>query len=369
MTEVRAVDVFAGAGGLSLGAQMAGAAVVATVDLDGPSCDTLRANPQHSECEVVEADVMQVTGEFLRDIAGDQSSSPFIIIGGAPCQPFSKAAYWLDPGDDAQYRRARERGERLEKPPPPAVRDDDRRSLVGEFWRLVVDSRADGFVFENVPSIAHPRNRPVLEALESAARSAGYATVRLLANATDFGVAQRRKRVFVLGARRTVPAVPERTHGPEELSGHLKPLVSAGEVLEPFSGTRYFEPEEEVHGRWAEHLREIPPGWNYKWHTAWAGHPSPTFVAEARFWNFLLKLDPALPSWTLPASPGPWVGPFHWESRRLRTAEMAALQGFPDGYRFVGNRRERIRQIGNAVPPPLGEAMVRAVVDAVRGTP
>jgi DNA (cytosine-5)-methyltransferase 1 len=122
-----------------------------------------------------------------------------------------------------------------------------------------------------------------------------------------------------------------------------------------------------VEGRWAEHLRTVPPGWNYKAHTAWGGHPNPTFVTETRFWNFLLKLSPDLPSWTIPANPGPWTGPFHWDSRRLRTPELAALQGFPGGYVFCGTRRERVRQIGNAAPTQLSAVMTRAVVAAILG--
>ena len=141
--------------------------------------------------------------------------------------------------------------------------------------------------------------------------------------------------------------------------------VTAGQAIRRYASARYAEPEEEVTGRWAEHLRTVPPGWNYKAHTAWGGHPHPSFETETRFWSFLLKLNPDLPSWTIPANPGPWVGPFHWDSRRLRTPELAALQGFPHGYRFVGDRRSRVRQIGNAVPPPLARRMVEATVTAL----
>jgi DNA (cytosine-5)-methyltransferase 1 len=143
---------------------------------------------------------------------------------------------------------------------------------------------------------------------------------------------------------------------------HLKPMPAAGEACAPFGSDRYFEPEEVVRGRWAEHLRTVPPGGNYKAHTAWGGHPNPTFVTETRFWNFLLKLHPELPSWTIAATPGPWTGPFHWETRRLRVPELAALQGFPAGYKLAGSRREQVRQLGNAVPPPVAQHMVGAVL-------
>ena len=172
-------------------------------------------------------------------------------------------------------------------------------------------------------------------------------------------MAQRRERVFVLASRLGKPGVPVATHSVDGSDG-LQRTPTTGEVLTSLTTTK--EDGEVVSGRWANHLREIPPGWNYKWHTAWAGHQSPTWETETRFWNFLLKLDPEKPSWTLPANPGPWVGPFHWESRRLRTPEYAALQGFPMHFEFSGDRRSRIRQIGNAVPAPMASAMVGAVL-------
>lgn len=394
---VPVIDVFSGAGGLSLGAAAAGGDVRVLIDDDEEACGTLRANAQHASGKVLVEDVTGLHGEDLRDAAGLDAADPLVIIGGPPCQPFSKAAYWLDPGEDAAYRRARARGEQVARPGLPAVRPDGRRSLVEELWRLVAQADADGFVFENVPSILHPRNRHVVDGLRAAAQRAGYRTTLFRGNAAGFGVAQRRQRVFLLAAKRAAPAPPTPTHaikpepkrepaaedagGSDERDGRARendereqpapaaqPTVTAGQALAPYADEAHQEEGEEVTGRWAAHLQQIPPGWNYKWHTAWAGHPSPTFVAEQRFWNFLLKLDPDRPSWTIPASPGPWVGPFHWDSRRLRTPELAALQGFPAGYDFVGDRRARVRQIGNAVPPPLARAVIRQVLDALGPT-
>src|SRR5690606_14178251 len=121
----------------------------------------------------------------------------------------------------------------------------------------------------------------------------------------------------------------------------------------------YFEPDELTHGKtYDEALKQIPPGQNYFALTERNGHPNPQFEANKRFWNFLLKLHPNQPSWTIAAQPGPWVGPFHWTSRRLRVCEIAAIQTFPVDYLFVGSRRSIQKQIGNAVPPLLGKAMV-----------
>ena len=364
---IATIDLFAGAGGLGLGAQMAGAEVRLSIDNDGPSCATLRANEKLRSGRVLEADVTKLSGRELRDRADISRDEPLLIIGGAPCQPFSKAAYWIDEGAEARYRRARAEGRLVERPAPPTfVRPDSRRTLVEEFWRLVSEAEPDAFVFENVRSITHPRHRPVLNALIQAAEGAGFQTAVLKLNAADFGVPQLRHRVFVVGSRHGMPSEPVPTHADPKKADQLglKPYETAGPALEPFSGEEFFEPEEVVRGRWAEHLRTVPPGWNYKAHTAWGGHPNPTFVAETRYWNFLLKLSPDRPSWTINANPGPWTGPFHWESRRLRTPELAALQGFPAGYVFEGSRRERVRQIGNAVPPRLASVAIERAIRA-----
>lgn len=358
------IDLFAGAGGLSIGATHAGCDVRACVELDPIACRTLRANERYHGA-ILEGDVAQITGLDLRTIAKLGPNDPLIVVGGAPCQPFSKAAYWVETGEESRYRRARAAGIAMDRPPAPTeARSDARRTLVEEFWRLIFESNADGFVFENVPSIKHPRNRPVLDGFRGAAEAAGYHVTQVTANAANYGVAQTRERVFLLGTKRGRPEAPRASHSVKNEPG-FKAAVTAGEALEAFAGPEYFEPEEVVSGRWAEHLRTVPPGGNYKAHTAWAGHPHPSFETETRFWNFLLKLSPERPSWTLAASPGPWTGPFHWTSRRLRTVEMAALQAFPEGYDFVGSRRDRVRQLGNAVPPLLAKRMIEAVLATV----
>lgn len=368
-SEVAVIDLFAGAGGLGIGATAAGGDLRLSVEIDPVACETLRSNVSGGPSAVLEADVTTLTGHGLRTAAGLSARDPLVVVGGAPCQPFSKAAYWTEAGDDAAWRRARANGIRgIVRPPAPALpRADGRRTLVEHFVRLVTEAKADGFVFENVLAITHPRNRPMLDSLTHDLESAGYHITVMRVNAASYGVPQRRERVFVLGSLAQPPEPPPATHRtstdrPQRSEAHLKPMATAGKACAPFRAKRFAEPEEAVVGRWAEHLRTVPPGWNYKAHTAWGGHPQPTFVTETRFWNFLLKLHPDLPSWTIAASPGPWTGPFHWDSRRLRVPELAALQGFPVGHDFAGSRREKVRQVGNAVPPPVAEHMVGAVV-------
>ena len=113
-------------------------------------------------------------------------------------------------------------------------------------------------------------------------------------------------------------------------------------------------------------LPAIPPGENYLFYTEKRGHPEPLFRWRSRYWTFLLKLDPERPSTTIQSQPGPYVGPFHWDSRRLRLLETKRLQTFPDDYIVVArNRRSWQHQLGNAVPPLLAEIVARPLADAL----
>jgi len=361
------IDLFAGAGGFGEAAKAAGATLNLSVEIDELCCETLERNNGLPSHRVEQSDVRLLAGKDLRALAGLQATSPLVVVGGPPCQPFSKASYWTDPGEDARYRRARARGDEAPKPSPITnARPDERRDLLGEFLRLVAESQADGFVMENVSSLLHPRNREMFRGLVDEFEKTGYKVTVCHANAANYGVPQKRRRIFVMGSKYAAPRVPKKTHRVTKKDPESLPEAEAvAPFLEPFAGPEFAERGEEVEGRWADQLREVPPGSNYKHLTEWAGHPDPVFEAETRFWNFLLKLHPDLPSWTINANPGPWVGPFHWSSRRLRTPELAALQTFPEGYEFCGSRRERVRQIGNAVPQRLAAPMIESVLSTV----
>ncbi|WP_233346053.1 DNA cytosine methyltransferase [Oceanicaulis alexandrii] len=361
------IDLFAGAGGFGIASKIAGADLRLSVEIDRKACETLRMNHADSSHSVHEGSVLDFSGQQMREMAGLDKSDPLLVVGGAPCQPFSKNAYWTDPGEDLKLRLAFYRGDDSVYKRPPSItepRPDERRNLLLEFARLVIEAKADGFVLENVASIFHPRNKETAEFFIDVMKDAGMNVAIFKGNSAEFGVPQKRQRVFIYGARSQTPEIPEITHS-EEPSIFLKPFVSVGEAIAAYSGDEFFEREELISGRYAHHLADVPPGWNYKALTAWAGHPNPSFEAESRFWNFLLKLHPEKLSWTVAASPGPWTGPFHWDTRRLRTPELAAIQSFPDGYRFAGSRRDRVRQIGNAVPPKLAAPVIVKVLEAI----
>jgi DNA (cytosine-5)-methyltransferase 1 len=366
---IAVIDLFAGAGGFSVAASLAGHSVPLSVEMDEVCCTTIYENRRHTGHAVECADVLDITGADLRKLGRLSRTDPLIVVGGPPCQPFSKASYWTDPGDDSRYRRARARGHITMRPSAIVkAKPDERRDLLAEFQRLVVEARADGFVMENVASLLHPRNVKMFNRIVAGFERAGYRCNVVEASALHYGVPQKRSRIFVLGSRSSKPKSPAmKFRAADTSSGELPYVPSLASVLAPFSGAEFYEEGEVVEGRWAEHLRSVPPGWNYKHLTAWAGHPKPVFEAETRFWNFLLKLAPDQPSWTINANPGPWVGPFHWDSRRLRTPELAVIQSFPSNYIFHGNRRARVRQLGNAVPPLLASPMIESVANSIGG--
>jgi DNA (cytosine-5)-methyltransferase 1 len=244
---------------------------------------------------------------------------------------------------------------------------------VDEYVRVVAEAMPAGFIFENVPSLAHPSHRGRLDRLLEAASSLGYSTRVCRLQAVEHGAPQARLRLFVLGlAGATPPSDVRVTHwwraDTQRERRRLQPPETVGNWISALDGDGFAEADERPSGKWQRQLLEVPPGMNYKFHSAWAGHPEPTFVTETKYWSFLLKLHPNRPSWTLQASPGPWTGPFHWTGRRLRIPEVAALQTFPPTYRFEGLRRSQWRQIGNAVPPLLASRVAASLLADITGS-
>jgi DNA (cytosine-5)-methyltransferase 1 len=179
--------------------------------------------------------------------------------------------------------------------------------------------------------------------------SAGYTIDAAVINASHLGVPQARRRLIVVGT------LADGGAGGWLTSLAVRPTVSVGVALAGLHADP--EPGEAPSGKWADLLREVPPGDNYLHFTAMRGYPEPKFEWRSRYWNFLLKLHPDRPAPTIQAQPGPSTGPFHWENRRLRVPELKRLFAYPDDYVFVGSRASVQRQIGDSVPPPVGRAI------------
>lgn len=348
--DVISISLFSGAGGLDISSFMADVPVVVSTDYDSDCVKTLKENDLFESTEIIEGDLHQIDSGIFRDVADEYDDKKLIVIGGAPCQPFSKAGYWV--GNDKRQGV-----------------NDPRASLVDEYLRVVADVSPDGFVFENVESLLHPTNRSIIDRFIHTVTELEYKYKIIRANALEYGVPQRRKRIFIIGTKGEFRSdTPRKTHCSQEETEttDLKPYVVAGEAIAGFEGDEYAEPYEVAEGgTYYDDLCQVPPGMNYKALTAWYGYENPKFVADKRFWSFLLKLSPTEPSWTIAAQPGPWVGPFHWDNRRLRVPEIAALQTFPKDYKFVGNRRSVQKQIGNAVPPLMGKAMIEHLKESL----
>jgi len=346
-----AISLFAGAGGLDLGVEAAGYRVAAANEIDHDAADTLEKNLVDSlESPVDRRSIIDVPTRALLGAAGLKGEErPELLVGGPPCTPFSKSGFWLD------WKR-----EGL----------DPTASLLQTYTRVLREARPRAFILENVYALTfnNTASRPAYERLLREIREAGYEYTAGVLNAADYGVPQLRPRVFVVGAPngKPTPRLPEPTHtGAWErrrtgagVTG--EPHVTTGEALAGLVSDP--EPEEVMRGQYADLLPDIPPGDNYLFYTVKRGYPNPRFEWRSRYWSFLLKLSPDRPSPTIQAQPGPNVGPFHWENRRLRVPELKRLFTYPDNFAFVGSRSSVQAQIGNSVPPLLARQVAEAVL-------
>ena len=344
------VSLFTGAGGMDFGFEAAGFETSVAVEMDHDACETLRANRAFP---ILERRIETIPSQELLDAAGLRKGEVDLLIGGPPCQPFSKSAYWSK-GDTRRL-------------------EDPRANTLWEYMRCVEELQPTVFVLENVYGLGYVGKSEGLNLLvrlteELNQRSgARYRISKKLINTAGYGVPQIRERFFLVAHRDGLQfSFPPTTHRTNDDDDAQTTLFSS-ERLDPVTawdaiGGMTPDPSEElaVRGAWQELLPSIPEGENYLWHTKRKGG-KPLFGWRSRYWSFLLKLAKAKPSWTIQAQPGPAIGPFHWENRRLSTVEMAALQTFPSGLRFVGNRGSVQKQIGNAVPSLVTEVLGREI--------
>lgn len=357
-----AVSLFSGAGGLDLGCEQAGFNTRAAVEMNEIARATLLANAERFLPSLapqrVFADIVELDYDELLAAAQLAQGEACLLHGGPPCTPFSKSGYWL------AYKRAGE---------------DPKASLLDNYVAALHAIRPKAFVMENVYGLAYNnQNRPILDRFIASVRAAGYSFDSRIILAADHGVPQLRQRLICVGIRAdlldVVPELwrfdwPAVSHtGPHERrvvwQTGLRSHVTAGEALAGLTAEQNPpEPEEQVTGTYALELGEVPPGDNYLFLTEHRGHPTPRFKWRSRYWSFLLKLHPNRPSPTIQGQPGPWVGPFHWETRRLRLAELKRLMTFPDDYVVCGTRRDQQLQLGNAVPPLLAQTVATKIAE------
>lgn len=375
------IDLFAGAGGLSLGFEQAGFDIVAAVEIDPVHAAVHEFN--FPDCAVIPSSVTQLTGDGIRAAAGIGHRKVDVVFGGAPCQGFSLI------------------GQR--------AFDDPRNSLVSDFVRIVHELGADYFVFENVKGLTFGKHRMFLDELIEEFGRVGY-DVRSqwqVLNAQNYGVPQDRQRLFLLGAKKglPVPAYPKATtakpgHGTEGLPS--APTCSdALDDLPDAEGFRQLVHGDEVEttkwgkpSAYAELMRcTNPEGWHYGYERHWnpclltsSMRSDHTDISRRRFAQTepgkvepisrFLKLPSDGVSNTLragtDASRGAFTSPrpihYKWD-RCITVREMARLHGFPDWFRFHETKWHGARQIGNAVPPPLARAIATQVMRSINSKP
>ena len=375
------IDLFAGAGGMSLGFEQAGFHIAAAVEIDPiHSCIHHFNFPQ---CAVIPKSVKEVTGDDIRAIA-NISGKVDVVFGGAPCQGFSMI------------------GQR--------VLDDPRNSLVSDFVRIVTELDADYFVFENVKGLTVGCQRKFLEELIETFEARGY-NIRLpwsVLNAASYGVPQDRKRLFLLGAKSglKIPLYPSPTTtragrhpevgliaGPtckdalEDLpdADRFRTLLGDDEV----SATTWGDPS--AYAREMRCLDDsawhfgVPRLWNAEFLTS-SARTSHSEISRLRFTQTepgsvepisrFFKLSASGVSNTLragtDASRGAFTSPrpIHYRYPRCITVrEMARLHGFPDWFRFHRTKWHGARQIGNSVPPPLARAVASSIITVMGISP
>jgi DNA (cytosine-5)-methyltransferase 1 len=339
----KVISLFTGAGGLDLGFEAAGFEVAAAVELDTGAVATLRKN---RDWKVIDRDIHTVASKEILRAGALAAGEADALIGGPPCQPFSKSGYWAS-GDTLRL-------------------DDPRAGTMAAYLRVLRDTLPATFFLENVPGLAY---RGKSEGIELVRRTVdrinqecgtGYSLAVAQLNAAHYGVPQLRERVIVVGARDgTGLSFPKPTHIDAgrhfELPG-VEPYMTAWDAIGDLEDDDH--PDLVVRGKWADLLPSIPEGENYLWHTD-RGGGRPLFGWRRRYWSFLLKLSKRKPSWTIQAQPGPAIGPFHWKNRRLSPRELCRLQTFPDDYSINGGISAVQRQLGNAVPAALAEVIAR----------
>jgi DNA (cytosine-5)-methyltransferase 1 len=365
------IDLFAGAGGLSLGFEQAGFDIAASVEIDPVHCSVHEFN--FPLCASLCADATAIDAATIRKAAGLGETAIDVVFGGAPCQGFSMI------------------GKR-------AI-DDPRNGLLLEFVRLVRSLDANYFVFENVKGITVGRHRQLLDELIETFRQNGYDVLlpyRVL-NAADFGVPQDRQRLILIGAKKGLPL----PHYPEPLASprvsvsdairdlpdidlcdellvtdsaqHLEwgqpssyAAILRGEALDPadLSRPRRFDP-----ARLTSSMRTVHTPLSQRRFAA-TNHGKVEPISR------FLKLDPNGVSNTLRAGTGSDRGaftsprPIHpYQPRCITVREAARLHSYPDWFRFHATKWHGFRQIGNSVPPLLGRAIAQTLIQAMNVAP
>jgi len=377
------IDLFAGAGGLSLGFEQAGFDVAAAVEIDPVHCAVHKYN--FPETAIIPHSVEGLSATLIRKVAGIGSQPVDCVFGGAPCQGFSLIGH--------------------------RVLDDPRNKLVLDFVRIVSELQARTFVFENVKGLTVGKHKAFLKELVAAFDDAGY-EVRVpwkVLNAGHYGTPQFRERLILFGSRKGEP-IPDYPAAQTNIVGRRKSIdglldgptcVDALQDLPDADRFQTLLTSDSVRttgfgapSRYAADLRCMTDmAWHYGYAREWdralltsSARTDHTDISMRRFRETepgsvepisrFFRLPKQGVSNTLRAGTDGARGaftsprPIHYRHDRCVTVrEMARLHGFPDWFRFNVTKWHGARQIGNAVPPPLARAIAGEVMKALGEEP
>lgn len=346
------ISLFSGAMGLDLGLKKAGLNIVLGQDSNLDCVATMKANG----CNVYAGDIREIDPQNLLEQAKMQIGEPFLICGGPPCQPFSTA------------------GKRLGI-------NDPRGSLFMEFIRMIDYIRPRFFVMENVKGImsAPLKHIPikdrdanykrdefgtVLDVVLSEFKKLGYKTVYGVLDAVNYGSPQFRERFILIGSRDCEEIfLPFPTH----FQTHQNPEYRWRTIADVFNDINPNDNEvATLSEERMEYLRQIPEGGNWRDLPAdqIKGAMGGAYTSGGGKAGFYRRLSFNQPSPTVVTSPVQKATMMchPTENRPLSVRECARIQQFPDDWIFTGATVAKYRQIGNAVPVGLGEAIGKAII-------
>lgn len=343
-----AVDLFAGAGGLSLAALMAGIDVIAAVERDPHACRTYRRNlivSGRTDTRLFEEDMLALDPAELMARCGIGAGECDMLLGGPPCQGFSA-------------HRIGDAGTR-----------DPRNQLLNTYFAFVRALRPMLFFVENVPGMLWPRHRKYVDGFYVMAENAGYGLLApTVLNAKDFGVPQNRKRVFLVGYDRRRLAdlcwPPQATHREPGSVRPGEPWRDAGDVFAPAPP----DDENDVHMRHGPVLTgtflRTPVNGGSR---ADSGRELPCHERHQGHRDVYGRINPAVPGPTMTTacinpSKGRFAHPVLPHGITLRQA--ARYQTFPDWFVFEGGLMAGGVQIGNAVPVDMGAKLLAPLARA-----
>ncbi|MAQ44268.1 MAG: cytosine methyltransferase [Confluentimicrobium sp.] len=343
--ELTSVSLFSGCGGLDLGLENAGFRTLYATDNDKHCETTYQRNFPAAHFDLKR--IGEIHRHELLSALGEKAEGIDLLAGGPPCPPYSKSRF---------YR----------KNMPRALDDPNGLETIEGYLSVLDWVRPRAFILENVKGLSYKVHADALQTIIRRAEALGYNVSQSTLNAADFGVPQIRERFFVVGVLEGEFEFPAPTHS-KDGSGGLPKWVTAGDAIsdldteENADDTGHF-----AGGKYHHLLEQIPPGQNYLHLTTERGCKNPVFKWRSRYWSYLLKLSPDLPSWTIQARRSNNMGPLHWRNRILRIEEVKRLQGFPDEFWLAGTVEQQWRQIGNAVPPMLAKMLGNQIAKKLR---